>query len=310
MTPATGAHFATEAAPQAYHYGRQTLILADCLTWLARADRNSIWGVVTDPPYGLLEYEPEQQRKLREGHGGVWRIPPSFDGANRKPLPRFTILEAEERRAITEFFTKWGELLLPVIRPGGHVFIAGNPLVSPLVAMAMEQAGFERRGEIVRLVRTFRGGDRPKGAEQEFGDVSTMPRSCWEPWGLYRKPLGVGLTVAENLREWGTGGLVRLSTESPFTDVIESGQTPDAERAVAPHPSVKPQAFLRQIVRAVLPRHAGIILDPFAGCATTLAACEAMDLIGIGTEIDPHYFEMAQAAIPRLAAIPSTDRLL
>jgi len=298
-----------ESAANAFHFGRQTLILDDCLSWLANAEHNSVWAVVTDPPYGLLEYQPEQQRKLRAGRGGVWRIPPSFDGANRKPLPRFTILEAEERAAISQFFTTWGRLLLPVMRPGGHVVVAGNPLVSPLVALAMEQAGFERRGEIVRLVRTFRGGDRPKGADKDFPDVSTMPRSCWEPWGLYRKPIESG-TVAENLRRWGTGGLRRLSHDTPFLDVIESGQTPDRERSVAPHPSVKPQGFLRQLVRAVLPTGSGIILDPFAGCATTLAACEAMNLMGIGLEIDPHYFEMAKEAIPKLAAIPSNDRLL
>jgi site-specific DNA-methyltransferase (adenine-specific) len=166
----------------------------------------------------------------------------------------------------------------------------------------MESAGFERRGEIVRLVRTFKGGDRPKGAEKEFADVSSMPRSCWEPWGLYRKPLDK-MTLAENLRVWGTGGLRRLSADTPFLDVIDSGVTPESERRIAPHPSVKPQAFLRRIVTAVLPLGTGVILDPFAGCATTLAACEAQGLRGVGVEIDPFFFSLATAAIPRLASL-------
>lgn len=283
-------------------YGRQTLVLADCLDWLAQAEHDSISAVVTDPPYGLVEYTEAQQKKLRAGRGGVWRIPPSFDGANRKPLPRFTVLSTDERAAIVAYFRTWGSALLPVLKPGAHVVIAGNPLVSPLVAYAMEEAGFERRGEIVRLVRTFRGGDRPKGAENEYSMVSTMPRSCWEPWGLYRKPLSES-TVSANLRKWGTGGLRRLSAETPFLDVIESGTTPDKERAVAPHPSVKPQAFLRQVVRAMLPNGKGTVLDPFAGCATTLAACEALGIDGIGLEVDPHYHAMAAAAIPELAKL-------
>ncbi len=294
-----------EPSPESFpavRYGRQTLILADCLDWMRQAERDSISAVVTDPPYGLVEYTKVQQRKLRAGRGGVWRIPPSFDGANRKPLPRFTVLTAAERTAIVSYFRSWGAALLPVLRPGGHVVIAGNPLVSPLVAYAMEEAGFERRGEIVRLVRTFRGGDRPKGAEDEFSMVSTMPRSCWEPWGLYRKPISEA-TVSANLRRWGAGGLRRLSGETPFLDVIESGTTPDRERAVAPHPSVKPQAFLRQLVRAVLPTESGTVLDPFAGCATTLAACQALDIDGIGIEIDPHYHRMAVEAIPALSIL-------
>jgi DNA modification methylase len=294
------------APAEPFRYGRQTLILADCLDWLATAEHNSISGVLTDPPYGLVEYSEAQQQKLRAGRGGVWRIPPSFDGAERRPLPRFTVLTADERTAIVTFFTTWAGLLLPVMRPGGHLLVASNPLVSPLVAWALEGAGFERRGEIVRLVRTFRGGDRPKGAEEDFPMVSTMPRSAWEPWGLYRKPISER-TVADNLRKWGTGGLRRRSEQSPPLDVIPSGITPDRERAVAPHPSVKPQAFLREMARSLLPMGpdaGGVILDPFAGCATTLAACEAIGATGIGLEIDPTYWAMASESIPKLAALP------
>jgi hypothetical protein len=266
------------------------------------AEPLSISAVVTDPPYGLVEYRPDQQSKLRSGRGGVWRIPPSFDGSNRQPLPRFTVLSKVEQDLIGSYFASWGAMLWSVLRPGGHVVIASNPLVSAQVAAGMNAAGYERRGELVRLIRTFRGGDRPKGAEEEFTEVSTMPRSCWEPWGLYRKPLGER-TLAINLRRWGTGGLRRLSSDQPFSDVIQSGRTPASERAVAPHPSIKPQAFMRQIVEAVLPTGSGIVLDPFAGCATTLAACEAKGISGIGVEIDPHYFAMARAAIPLLAAL-------
>ncbi|MGH2446331.1 MAG: DNA-methyltransferase [Candidatus Limnocylindria bacterium] len=299
IAPAAGS-----ARTEPFVHGRQRLYLADCLDWLATADPESIAAVVTDPPYGLVEYQPDQQAKLRAGRGGVWRIPPTFDGSNRQPLPRFTVLHRSERRAILSFFLGWGRALLPALRPGAHVVVAGNPLVSPLVAVAMERAGFERRGEIVRLVRTFRGGDRPKGAEADYSMVSTMPRSAWEPWGLYRKPISER-TVAMNLRRWGVGGLRRRSAETPFLDVIQSGTTPDRERRLAPHPSVKPQAFLREIVRAVIPvdEQTGPVLDTFAGCATTLAACEALNLTGVGTEIDPHYFDLACEAIPKLAEL-------
>jgi DNA modification methylase len=286
----------------AFKFGRQTLYLADCIEWLADAQRSSISAVVTDPPYGLVEYTATEQKKLRAGHGGVWRIPPSFDGAERKPLPRFTILSSDDRSALFVFFQRWGSVLLPVLKPGAHLLIASNPLLSPLVAYALERAGFERRGEVVRLVRTFRGGDRPKGAHNEFKMVSTMPRSCWEPWGLYRRPIETK-TVAQNLRKWGVGGLRRISSETPFLDVVESGTTPERERKLAPHPSVKPQSFLRRMVEALVPMGEGRVLDPFAGCATTLAACEARNVEGVGVEIDPHYFRMAARAIPRLAAL-------
>lgn len=273
----------------------------DCFDWLGNQAPNSIHAVITDPPFGLIEYTPEHLEKRRAGKGGIWRIPPSFDGTNRKPLPRFTVLTAEERGNLYNFFRAWGQALLPVLVPGAHLFVAANTLLSQVVWTALIEAGFEKRGEIVRLVRTFRGGDRPKGAEEEFDDVCSMPRSNWEPWGLFRKPFEGRL--ADNLRLWKTGALRRISAEMPFPDVIESGRTPKYERDIAPHPSLKPQAFLRQLVWASLPLGKGVILDPFAGSGSTLAACQAVGYNSIGVEVDESFYRMAEMAIPQLASL-------
>jgi site-specific DNA-methyltransferase (adenine-specific) len=167
------------------------------------------------------------------------------------------------------------------------------------VSGSLADAGFERRGEIIRLTMTMRGGDRPKAAHEEFSDISVMPRSMWEPWIVYRKP--IERRVQDNLRKWGTGGFRRPGRDKPFGDVIASGPTRKSERDLAPHPSLKPQAFLRQVVRAVLPLGTGIILDPFAGAGSTLAAAESIGYRSIGVEKDAHYFTMAREAIPRLA---------
>jgi len=287
-----------------FAHGRASLVLADCLDWLNSRERNSIHAVVTDPPYGLLEYTEEQQRKLRESKGGVWRIPPSFDGFQRSPLPRFTVLSAAKIQALEQFFKAWTRLLLPALVPGANVIVASNPLLSYVVSSALAHAGLERRGEIVRLVMTMRGGDRPKDAHAEFSGVSVMPRSMWEPWLLFRKPLDG--RVQDNLRSWRTGGFRRPSAERPFGDVIQSSPTRASERSLARHPSLKPQAFLRQLVRGVLPLGEGVVLDPFAGSGSTLAAAEAVGYASIGIEKDPHYFELACEAIPKLLELTVT----
>ncbi len=51
---------------------------------------------------------------------------------------------------------------------------------------------------------------------------------------------------------------------------------------------------------AVLPLGRGVILDPFAGAGSTLAAAEAVGYDSIGVEKDEHYFDMAREAIPKL----------
>ena len=268
------------------------------MNWLRHQQPNTIHGVVTDPPYGLFEYTEEQQKKLRNGKGGVWRIPPSFDGVQRAPLPRFTVLSSQDLCALELFFFEWARMLVPILVPGANVVVASNPLLSYLVSGALAKAGLERRGEIVRLVMTMRGGDRPKSAHEEFPDVSVMPRSMWEPWLIFRKPIEG--RVQDNLRKWGTGGFRRPSPDKPFGDVIASSPTRKSERQLAPHPSLKPQQFLRMLVRGVLPLGRGIVLDPFCGTGSTLAAAEAVGYSSIGIEKDPHYFEIAKKALPRL----------
>lgn len=278
----------------------------DAFQWLERAPKQSVHAVVTDPPYGLLEFSPGELEKLRNGRGGVWRIPPSLDGIARKPVPRFTVLTDADHQNLRSFFSQFAGALLPVLVPGAHVFVATNPLVSHLVYEPFISAGFEKRGEIVRLVYTLRGGDRPKNAHNEFADVTVMPKSCWEPWGLFRKPCEG--RVQDNLRKWKTGGLRRLSAREPFKDLILSSPARGFEKRVAPHPSLKPQHFLRQIVRSALPLSEGVVLDPFMGSGSTIAAAAACNLRAIGLEKDTEYFDMATTAIPLLSAYDPAER--
>lgn len=286
---------------RSFEFGNAKLVNADCFDWISKQDTDTIHAVVTDPPYGLHEYTPEQQSKLRSGKGGVWRIPPSFDGHTRSPLPRFTTLTREQLDDLQKFFSVWSRLLLPKLVPGAHVVVAANPLLSYIISSALADSGLERRGEIVRLTMTMRGGDRPKAAHEEFSEVSMMPRSAWEPWLVFRKPLEG--RAQDNLRKWKTGGFRRPSEDKPFVDVISSSPTSKAERVLAPHPSLKPQNFMRQLVRAVLPLGQGIVVDPFAGSGSTLAAAEAVGYQSIGVEKDPHFFDIACDSIPKLARL-------
>lgn len=285
--------------------GAATLFERDCFEWLREQATHSVHAVVTDPPYGLVEYTAKEQEKLRKGKGGVWRIPPSFDGHTRSPLPRFTVLTDDDRAAMRLFFLDFGRLLKRVTVPGANIVVASNPLLAHVVASAMSEAGLEMRGYITRLVMTMRGGDRPKNAHEEFDGVSVMPRSMYEPWVVLRNPLDG--RVQDNLRKWRTGGFRRPSSERPFGDVIKSHPTPTSERKIAAHPSLKPQGFLRQIVRASLPLGEGVVLDPFAGSGSTLAAANAVGYASIGVERDPEYVKLAVASVPKLAKLPVSD---
>ena len=156
----------------------------------------------------------------------------------------------------------------------------------------------------------MRGGDRPKNAEEEFDDVCTMPRSCYEPWGIFRKPILTGMKVSDCLREFQTGGLRRKADGNPFEDVIESERTPQKERNIAGHPSLKPQSFLRRIVYSALPLGKGIVIDSFMGSGSTIAAAESIGYSSIGVERLKEYFDMSKEAILKLSQLTTKDTQL
>ncbi len=283
--------------------GKSLLVHADSFEWMGRMPENSIHGIVTDPPYGVKEYEFDQLEKRANGNGGIWRIPPSFDGSVRQPLPRFTALNPKEREQLSRFFAEWAKVAVHVLRPGGHAFVACNSFLCQMVYSALVAGGLEFRGQLIRVVRTLRGGDRPKNAETEFPDVCSLPRGSYEPWGILRKPIPAGMKVSDCLRKFETGGLRRLADGLPFTDLIEVGRTPRAERDLASHPSLKPQALLRELVFAVLPLGKGIVLDPFAGSGSTIAAGEALGIQCVGIEKNLEYFKTVNTTVCHLSKV-------
>src|SRR6266702_1489212 len=265
---------------------------ADCFEWLRRCPGHSVHAVCTDPPYGILEFTEKELAKLRAGRGGVWRLPPKVGGSHRDPLPRFTILTDEQKQHLRGYFRDWGKLVLRALVPGGHVCVAGHPILQHHVQGAMSEAGFEVRPAIMRLYYSFRGGDRPKNAEAEFPEVCVSPKGAYEPWMLFRKPIDAK-----------TGALRRLAADKPLPDAIPSGRTPKCEEAISDHPCLKPQHFMRIIVRALLPLGEGTILDPFMGSGSTIAAAKAVGYTATGLELDAEYFRLAEKAIPCLAAL-------
>ncbi len=275
-----------------------------CFDWLRDQPANSIEGVCTDPPFGIVEFLPHEMEKLRKGKGGVWRLPPTIGGSKRAPLPRFTTLNEKELMHVHAYFKEFGEALLPVLTPGAHVFLAGTPMLQHFVQRGMFDAGFEVRGAIMRLYRGFRGGDRPKLAEKEFPEACVTARGTYEPWMIFRKPIGER-TVAMNLRKWGTGALRRVNIDQPLPDTIQSGKTPKFEETISSHPTLKPQHLLRILCRSLLPLGEGRILDPFCGSGSTIAACKAINYQSIGIEVDDIYFSTLKENILALSTLYS-----
>lgn len=110
-------------------------------------------------------------------------------------------------------------------------------------------------------------------------------------------------------RDLGCDGL-RLRTPGECTDRKEGTAGLDNPRAGAGrtgggrniHPTVKPLALMRWLVRLVTPPN-GVVLDPFMGSGTTGMACAAENVGFIGIERELEYVEIAKRRILAIAPL-------
>lgn len=72
--------------------------------------------------------------------------------------------------------------------------------------------------------------------------------------------------------------------------------------ATNPHPTVKPLALMRWLVRLAVPER-GTVLDPFCGSGSTGCAAALEDRRFLGIELDRAYAEIARARIDHWARI-------
>jgi site-specific DNA-methyltransferase (adenine-specific) len=186
------------------------LLLGDCLDKLKELEDNSVDSVVTDPPYEI-------------GFMGK-----SWDDSGIANNPEL-----------------WKEVLR-VLKPGGHLLSFSHSRTYHRQAVAVEDAGFEIRDQIMwvygsgfpkshnigKAVDKIEGnerdvvGDNPNHRERNNNlkemlslnnPTITKGNSEWEGWGtalkpahepivMGRKPLSEK-TVADNVLKWGTGGI-------------------------------------------------------------------------------------------------------
>lgn len=157
-----------------------TLIHGDCLEELKKLPDNSVDSVVTDPPYGLSFM------------GKKW----DYDAPSEEV---------------------WRECLR-VLKPGGHLLSFASTRTQHRMAVRIEDAGFEIRDMIAWVY----GSGFPKSLNigkqgvKSYKGWGTALKPALEPITVARKPL-IG-TVAENVLEYGTGGLnvdgCRVGTET------------------------------------------------------------------------------------------------
>lgn len=204
----------------------------------------------------------------------------------RKPAKRATLLNIEQCRIEAERPTGWAGVPtgwaaggLDSREPGGRPVTGRYPanvvLDEDAAAMLDAQSGASRFFYCAKASR----------AEREAG-LEGMPR----------RVAGVGNVDEQSGRD---SSLPSNQYRTDSRQRVARGETPTIPRANH-HPTVKPIALMRWLVRLVAPE-GGLVLDPFAGSGSTGCAAVLEGRQFIGAELDADYAAIARARIAHWA---------
>jgi DNA modification methylase len=170
----------------------------------------------------------------------------------------------------------------------------------------------EDAAAVLNEVAPVTGAVGPKddrGRRHGFADGRASLRD--DNWGEPRDSLSGAsrfLYVAKPSREerdLGCGGIAPRPRDDGRKEGNPGGDNP-RNRGLQPrgnfHPTVKPLALMRWLVRLVTPP-GGLVLDPFMGSGTTGMACAAENVRFIGIEREPEYVEIAERRIASIAPL-------
>ena len=268
------------------------LLKGDCIDKLKGLQDNSIDSVVTDPPYEI-------------GFMGK-----GWDDSGIANNPQL-----------------WKEVLR-VLKPGGHLLSFSHSRTYHRQAVAVEDAGFEIRDQIMwiygsgfpkshnigKAVDKLQGNERevvenPYAHKRPNGNAwvesisnSTGPeektkgQSQWEGWGTALKPAWEPIIVA---RKKGSQRNVDYSQfyYIPKPSKSEKNAGLEAfEDGKNTHPTVKPVKLMKKLVEEFT-EEGSTVLDPFTGSGTTGMASVISDRDFIGCELTSEYIPLAKARI-------------
>ena len=283
------------------------IYLGDSLQLIKNIDSNSIHLIASDIPYGisfdewdvlhsntnsaLLGSSPAQEKC-----GAVFK-------KRGKPLNGWSEEDKQIGKQYYEWVAEWAGDWLRVLKQGASAFVFAGRRLCPRCICAFEDAGFTFKDMIAwnkgkaahraqRLSVVYeRRHDMPSAQKWEGWKVGNL-RPIFEPILWFQKPYKVGGTLADTMLENEVGAY----NEHVFkTYGLEPNNTITLEPSASDaglHPTQKPLNLMKLLIELTTSEN-HIVLDPFCGSGTTLAAALLLNRKFIGMEQDKLFYETA-----------------
>ena len=261
----------SEGVEPASEMPRAVLYHGDSLSLLSRIPDESIDCVWTDPPYML-------------SNGGITCVAGRMVSVDKGEWDRSLGLEADY-----EFNLSWTSECYRVLKSTGTIWVSGTLHVYPSVGMALMRNGFRLLNDII-----WEKPNPPPNLGRR-----TFTHSTEVVFWASKAPKGSRHKYTFNYDEMRReNGGKQMKTVWRFTSPGRD------EKRYGKHPTQKPLALIDRCLRAST--HPGdVVLDPFAGSASTGIAALGLGRRFIGIELDESF---VQIGIKRLSDADTTPR--
>lgn len=289
------------------------IVFGDSIEELKKLPDNSVHLILSDIPYGIgaddwdvlhnntnsayMGCSPAQERA-----GAVFR-------RRGKPINGWSDADREIPREYYNWCSSWASEWLRVLKPGGSAIVFAGRRLAPRCVIAMEDAGFNfrdmlawlkpratHRAQRLSVVYERRGNDEnaAKWAGWRLGNL----RPTFEPIIWCFKPYRI--TIADNVLEHEVGAYNQEAFERYFggpDNVMECGYD-KGEGGL--HIAQKPVRLMQALIELTT-QEGHVVVDPFAGSATTLVAAHNLRRRAIGYELSKEVYDVAKGRLDGLA---------
>ena len=196
----------------------------NCLDELKNLADNSVDAIVTDPPYGLGDSNPDYIMSALK----MW-----IDG-DRAHIPAGKGFMGKQWDAFVPPPAVWDECFR-VLKPGGYILVFAGSRTQDLMGLSVRMAGFEIRDSLswvyaqgfpksLDIGKALEKAGNTEAAEQWSG-WGTALKPAVEPIIMGRKPLSEK-NVSLNVLKWGVGG-INIDESRIGSQTMGGGTMPD-----------------------------------------------------------------------------------
>ncbi len=283
----------------------------DSIIAIKNIKSNSIHSIISDIPYGI-DYDDwdtlHSNTNSALGGSSIAQQKTSLFKRRGKPLNGWS--EADKRRPqeYQEWVESWSNEWYRVLKSGSSVFIFAGRQFAHRVIVAFENSGFtfkdmlswERdkaphRAQRISCVFERRGDtfNQQKWAGWRVANL----RPIFEPILWFQKPYKTGGTLADNLIEnevgaWNENALTSWNIQRGALNHSNMFKVQVTAEDRKYHITQKPLNLMKLLVELVT-KEKQIVLDPFAGSASTLLAARELNRHFIGFEKNKEIYDIA-----------------